>query len=192
MASTLRDVTTGVRVPAPAPGEARWLRDAELCDGLWLDFRAKADSAGQGPAPALPRSGRRRESERPAKGASSVSTSIAMRTGGYVRHVHAGHLAQGASYCEPMRRKMWRHRITGAGQVSIPAEVRHRWGTSTVAIEDEGDRIVLRPVPDDPIAALRGSLADLRTDITAAEAVRAARDEDIEAEEEKWKRLGWA
>jgi len=91
-----------------------------------------------------------------------------------------------------MARKMWRHRITGAGQVSIPAEVRHRWGTSTVAIEDEGDRIVLRPVPDDPIAALRGSLADLRTDVTATEAVRAARDEDIEIEEEKWKRLGWA
>jgi len=91
-----------------------------------------------------------------------------------------------------MARKMWRHRITGAGQVSIPAEVRHRWGTSTVAIEDEGDRIVLRPVPDDPIAALRGSLADLRTDVSAAEAVRAARDEDIEIEEEKWKRLGWA
>jgi len=90
-----------------------------------------------------------------------------------------------------MRRKMWRHRITGAGQVSIPAEVRHRWGTSTVAIEDEGDRIVLRPVPDDPIAALRGIFAD-DNPISGAEAVRAARDEDIEAEEEKWKRLGRA
>lgn len=86
---------------------------------------------------------------------------------------------------------MWRHRITGAGQVSIPAEVRHRWGTSTVAIEDEGDRIVLRPVPDDPIAALRGIFAD-DDPISGAVAVRAARDEDIEAEEEKWKRLGWA
>ncbi len=86
---------------------------------------------------------------------------------------------------------MWRHRITGAGQVSIPAEVRHRWGTSTVAIEDEGDRIILRPVPDDPIAALRGIFAD-GNPISAAEAVRAARDEDIEAEEEKWKRLGWS
>ena len=85
---------------------------------------------------------------------------------------------------------MWRHKITGAGQVSIPAEVRHRWGTSTVAIEDEGDRIVLRPVPDDPIAALRGSLAHLGTDISSV--VRAARDEDVEIEEEKWKRLGWA
>lgn len=91
-----------------------------------------------------------------------------------------------------MRRKMWRHRITGAGQVSIPAEVRHRWGTSTVAIKDEGDRIVLRPVPDDPIAALRGSLSHLGTDISSVAAVRAARDEDVEIEDEKWKRLGWA
>ena len=87
---------------------------------------------------------------------------------------------------------MWRHKITSAGQVSIPAEVRARWATSTVAIEDDGDRIILRPVPDDPITALRGSLADLRTDVSAAEAVRAARDEDVLAEEEKWKRLGWA
>ncbi|HET7744508.1 MAG TPA: AbrB/MazE/SpoVT family DNA-binding domain-containing protein [Gaiellaceae bacterium] len=85
-----------------------------------------------------------------------------------------------------MRRKMWRHQITRAGQVSIPAEVRKRWGTSTVAIEDEGDRIVLRPVPDDPIARLRGSLAHLRTDVPAAEAVRAARDEDVEISERKW------
>lgn len=86
---------------------------------------------------------------------------------------------------------MWRHRITGAGQVSIPAEVRHRWGTSTVAIEDEGDRIVLRPVPDDPVAALRGIFADEHP-VSGAEAVRRARDEDVEAEEEKWKRLGRA
>jgi AbrB family looped-hinge helix DNA binding protein len=81
---------------------------------------------------------------------------------------------------------MWRHRITGAGQVSIPAEVRHRWGTSTVAIMDEGDRIVLRPVADDPIAALRGVFAHLRTEISAAEAVRAARDEDVEISERRW------
>jgi AbrB family looped-hinge helix DNA binding protein len=82
---------------------------------------------------------------------------------------------------------MWRHKITRAGQVSIPAEVRHRWGASTVAIEDEGERIVLRPVPDDPIAALRGSLAQYRRpDITGAEAIRAARDEDAEISERKW------
>ena len=87
---------------------------------------------------------------------------------------------------------MWRHKITRAGQVSIPAEVRARWGTSTVAIEDEGDRIVLRPVADDPIAALRGIFPARPGEPSAAEAVRAAREDDIEAEEEKWKRLGWA
>ncbi len=86
---------------------------------------------------------------------------------------------------------MYRHKITAAGQVSIPAEIRHRWGTSTVAIEDEGDRIVLRPVPDDPIAALLGVFAARPGEPSAAEAVRAAREEDIEAEEDKWKRLGW-
>jgi AbrB family looped-hinge helix DNA binding protein len=86
-----------------------------------------------------------------------------------------------------MRRKMWRHKITGAGQVSIPAEVRHRWGTSTVAIEDEGDRIVLRPVPEDPVSSFLGIFADhRRPDITGAEAVRAARDEDVEISERKW------
>ena len=88
-----------------------------------------------------------------------------------------------------MRRKMWRHKITRAGQVSIPAEIRQRWETSTVAIEDEGDRIVLRPVPDDPISALRGIFKD-DNPITGAESVRATRNEDIESEEEKWKRLG--
>jgi AbrB family looped-hinge helix DNA binding protein len=84
---------------------------------------------------------------------------------------------------------VYRHKITRAGQVSIPAEIRARWETSTVAIEDEGDRIVLRPVPDNPISALRGIFAD-DNPTTAAEAVRAARDEDVEAEEERWKRLG--
>ena len=85
-----------------------------------------------------------------------------------------------------MVRKMWRHRITAAGQVSIPADVRHRWGTSTVAIEDEGDRIVLRPVADDPIDAIRGALAHLGSDVPGAEAVRAARDADVEAGEQAW------
>jgi AbrB family looped-hinge helix DNA binding protein len=88
-----------------------------------------------------------------------------------------------------MRRKVHRHKITRAGQVSIPAEVRARWGTSTVAIEDEGDRIVLRPVPDDPIDALLGMFAD-DNPITGAEAIQATRDEEAEIEAEKWKRLG--
>jgi bifunctional DNA-binding transcriptional regulator/antitoxin component of YhaV-PrlF toxin-antitoxin module len=53
---------------------------------------------------------------------------------------------------------MHRHRVTAAGQVSLPAEVRRRWATSTVAIEDHGEHLVIRPMPDDPIAAARGAL----------------------------------
>ena len=50
-------------------------------------------------------------------------------------------------------------RITTGGQVSIPAEVRHRWGTRRVIVEDRGDALVLRPLPADPIGAAIGSLA---------------------------------
>lgn len=48
-------------------------------------------------------------------------------------------------------------RITAGGQMSIPATIRRRWGTRIVALEDLGDRVILRPVPDDPIAAARGA-----------------------------------
>lgn len=50
-----------------------------------------------------------------------------------------------------------RSRITRGGQISIPAEVRKRWATSRVQIEDEGDSLVVRPWPEDPVAAARGS-----------------------------------
>ena len=56
---------------------------------------------------------------------------------------------------------MKQYRITGSGQVSIPVEVRRRWGTSLVTYDDLGDRLVVRPVPDDPIAAARGILKGL-------------------------------
>lgn len=48
--------------------------------------------------------------------------------------------------------------ITKGGQVSIPADVRHRWGTRRLLIEDRGTELVFRPLPDDPIAAARGAL----------------------------------
>jgi hypothetical protein len=50
-------------------------------------------------------------------------------------------------------------KITAGGQLSIPAAVRRRWATSLVALEDQGDRLVVTPVPEDPIAAARGKLA---------------------------------
>jgi bifunctional DNA-binding transcriptional regulator/antitoxin component of YhaV-PrlF toxin-antitoxin module len=87
-----------------------------------------------------------------------------------------------------MARKMWRHAITSAGQVSLPAEVRHRWDTSAVLIVDEGDRLVVRPVPADPIEALRGILKEHdRTEVSAAEAQRRWREEDNAAMERKWR-----
>ncbi len=49
-------------------------------------------------------------------------------------------------------------RISRGGQVSIPADVRHRWNTDRIMIEDRGDQVIVRPLPDDPIAAARGSL----------------------------------
>jgi bifunctional DNA-binding transcriptional regulator/antitoxin component of YhaV-PrlF toxin-antitoxin module len=49
-------------------------------------------------------------------------------------------------------------KVTTSGQVSLPAMVRRRWRTAQVVIEDEGDRVVVRPIPDEPIAAACGSL----------------------------------
>ncbi|HEU0303353.1 MAG TPA: AbrB/MazE/SpoVT family DNA-binding domain-containing protein [Gaiellaceae bacterium] len=75
------------------------------------------------------------------------------------------------------------YRITSSGQVSIPAEVRRRWGTSMVIYDDLGDRLVVRPVPEDPIAAARGILKGL---LPPTEQLRAeARRDEAHAEERK-------
>jgi len=52
-----------------------------------------------------------------------------------------------------------RVRVSRNGQVSVPAAVRHRWGTATVLVIDRGDYAIIRPVPDDPIGSLRGAHA---------------------------------
>jgi bifunctional DNA-binding transcriptional regulator/antitoxin component of YhaV-PrlF toxin-antitoxin module len=44
-------------------------------------------------------------------------------------------------------------KVSKGGQVSIPASIKNRWGTERVMIEDQGDSLVLRPLPDDPIGA---------------------------------------
>jgi bifunctional DNA-binding transcriptional regulator/antitoxin component of YhaV-PrlF toxin-antitoxin module len=44
-------------------------------------------------------------------------------------------------------------RISKGGQISIPASVRNRWKSSRVWVDDQGDALVLRPLPDDPIGA---------------------------------------
>jgi AbrB family looped-hinge helix DNA binding protein len=89
-------------------------------------------------------------------------------------------------YIAIMHRKMWRHRITSAGQVSIPAEVRDRWGARMVSIVDEGDHLVVRPTVEDPVAALQGIFAGKGVDIPADEALRIADEAERRAEERKW------
>ena len=81
-----------------------------------------------------------------------------------------------------MPKTMWRHRITVAGQLSLPADVRRRWATSTVVLEDEGDHLVVRPVPDDPIAAARGAFAGRGRGLTSTRLKELARSDELDAE----------
>lgn len=66
-------------------------------------------------------------------------------------------------------------RISKGGQISVPATVRRRWGVQRLAVEDEGDHLILRPLPDDPVEAAMGALpierdlAQIRKQMRAAE-----------------------
>ncbi len=79
-------------------------------------------------------------------------------------------------------------RISQGGQVQIPAEIRHRWGTREVIIDDGGSFVRIRPVPEDPIAAAAGSLALPSGGPSSDEMRRQGREEELEAEERKWAR----
>jgi bifunctional DNA-binding transcriptional regulator/antitoxin component of YhaV-PrlF toxin-antitoxin module len=46
--------------------------------------------------------------------------------------------------------------ISRNGQVSIPAEARSRWKARRVVVVDLGDRVVMRPLVEDPIGDLEG------------------------------------
>jgi len=77
---------------------------------------------------------------------------------------------------------MPRLKLSKGGQISVPAAIRHRWGSSAIALEDHGDHVVLRPAPDDPIAAARGDLKDVAGEMTSEEMRREARAEDADLE----------
>jgi bifunctional DNA-binding transcriptional regulator/antitoxin component of YhaV-PrlF toxin-antitoxin module len=74
-----------------------------------------------------------------------------------------------------MRRRM---HISRGGQISIPAPIRHRWATSTVTLDDQGDRIVLMPAADDPISAAEGALAGEFGTIDLERMRQVAREDD--------------
>ena len=71
-------------------------------------------------------------------------------------------------------------KVSSNVRVSIPAATRARWQADRVVIVDFGNRLVMRPLPDDPMAALVGKYRGrgLSTD----EARRAARAEDAAEE----------
>jgi AbrB family looped-hinge helix DNA binding protein len=79
-----------------------------------------------------------------------------------------------------------RMKISKGGQVSIPAPIRKRWGTATVTLEDRGDEIVLKPAPDDPIAAAAGAFAGIGPKIDWEQVRREEREAEAEAEERKF------
>jgi AbrB family looped-hinge helix DNA binding protein len=72
-------------------------------------------------------------------------------------------------------------KVTRGGQISIPATIRRRWGTSRLTLEDLGDRVVLKPAPDDPIAAARGALAG-ELSLSSERLREHARDDEARAE----------
>lgn len=67
-------------------------------------------------------------------------------------------------------------KVSANGQMSIPAEARARWGAKQVVVVDLGDRVVVRPLPDWPVEALRGKYRRRGPGTEAAR--RTARAED--------------
>jgi AbrB family looped-hinge helix DNA binding protein len=84
-----------------------------------------------------------------------------------------------------MRKRM---KISKGGQISIPAPIRKRWGTGTVTLEDRGEEIVLRPAPDDPIAAAAGAFAGIGPKIDWEKVHQEEREIEREIEERKFGR----
>lgn len=75
--------------------------------------------------------------------------------------------------------------ISKGGQISVPADVRKRWKTRRLQVDDRGDELVIRPVPEDPIAAARGIFKG-RSPYTSEDLRRISREEEAEIEERKW------
>jgi bifunctional DNA-binding transcriptional regulator/antitoxin component of YhaV-PrlF toxin-antitoxin module len=81
-----------------------------------------------------------------------------------------------------------RMKISKGGQVSIPAPIRKRWETSTVTLDDQGDKIVIAPAPDDPIAAAAGAFAGMGPKLNWEQVRREEREVEAEIEDRKFGR----
>lgn len=76
-----------------------------------------------------------------------------------------------------------RAKVSGNGQVSIPAAARKRWRAKEVVIIDKGDRLIVRPMLS--LRELRGRYKDVPGPTT--EELRASeREEHARREEERF------
>jgi bifunctional DNA-binding transcriptional regulator/antitoxin component of YhaV-PrlF toxin-antitoxin module len=66
--------------------------------------------------------------------------------------------------------------VSRNGQVSIPADTRARWNTRHVVVVDLGDRVVMRPLGNDPVDELEGKYRGRGP--TTSRARQQAREED--------------
>jgi bifunctional DNA-binding transcriptional regulator/antitoxin component of YhaV-PrlF toxin-antitoxin module len=71
-----------------------------------------------------------------------------------------------------------RAKVTRNGQVSLPAELRHRWGSASVLVIDRGDYAIVRPIPIDPLTVLRGAHAGPGPSVEQARAAERAAEAD--------------
>lgn len=71
-------------------------------------------------------------------------------------------------------------KVSSNGQVSIPADTRARWMADRVLVVDLGDRVVMRPLPPDPVGELRGKYEGRGP--STVKARRQARSEEVSIE----------
>lgn len=74
-------------------------------------------------------------------------------------------------------------RVSSNGQVSIPADARTRWKSERVVVVDLGDRVVIRPLPADPLEPMIGKYRGRGP--TTDRARRTLRREDAERDRPK-------
>ena len=78
-------------------------------------------------------------------------------------------------------------KLSRNGQVSLPADVRRRWGTDRVLVLDLGDYVVMRPVSADRAENVRAVRGRFRSPDgpSTEELRRQARQEEAEIEDRK-------
>ena len=69
-------------------------------------------------------------------------------------------------------------KVTRNGQISLPAELRHRWQSGAVLVIDRGSYAIVRPIPGDVVAELQGAHAGPGPTSEQARAAERERDEE--------------